>query len=96
LWSGEGSDDNNVNCGATGLGTERLLYGIMGTEAVTVCPSGCRLSVRSSWRAWGHDKRTHRAHTGYLEEALVLCCGHAAGIISFTVNRSADPSGRGV
>ena len=74
----EASDDNNVNsggivmallgnwmiAGVTGLGTERLFYGIMGTEVVTVCPGGCRLSVRSSCRARGHDKRTHGAHNG--------------------------------
>jgi len=74
----EEASDNSVNSGAvvmsllsnwkiagvTGLGTERLLYGVMGTEAVTVCPGGCRISVRSSYRARGHDKRTHGAHTG--------------------------------
>ena len=74
----EEASDNNENSGAvamtlvsnwemagvTGLVTERLLCGIIDTEAVTVCAGGCRLSVRSSYRARGHDKRTHEAHTG--------------------------------
>jgi len=39
----------------------------------------------------GHTKLT----PGFLEEALVLYCGHAADVIRFTVNQSADPIGRG-
>ena len=76
MW--EEAGDNSANCGAvlmallgnweitgvTGLGTVRLVCGIMGTEAVTVCPGGYRLSVLSSYRPRGHDKRKHGVHTG--------------------------------
>jgi hypothetical protein len=33
---------------------------------------------------------------GYLEEALILQCEHTEGVIRFTVNQFADPSGHGV
>jgi hypothetical protein len=45
----------------------------------------------------GDTIKGHTALTaGYLEEALILYCAHAADVIRFTVNQSADRSGRGV